>query len=255
MLGTLVMAWAVGSAAPAGVISSLDLSKPFRTRSAWTFTATQGPEVDDPTAGPGDKAPGAVTLCLSRDAGRTCDPVMTAFLTKRFPEDIFDQPHYLIAARIETLPGARPVLFVQTGSFLSVDSDQLVVTQVFVYDRTADRFIAAYRHQDGHNNNQDVRLVTAGPLRGDIVTVESPYGPPFSYVLTVNRLSAKGRFTPILRYRTATRYGDGNGLSVIDSDMPNLQKRLGLWRPGQALPLPAGPCPKPHLVKMELWCR
>jgi len=252
-----VLAWPVhaGDASEAKVVASIDLAKAFGTRSAWTFTATQGPEVDDPTADPGDKAPGAITLCLSRDSRKTCDPVVTAPMKKAFDGDIFDVPHYLLDARVEALPDRRPFLFLRTGSFLSGDSDQRVITQVFVYDRARDRFVTAYEHQDGHNNNQDVRYVTSGPLRGDIITVESPYGPPFTYVMTVSRISAKGVFRPVLRYRTATRYGDGNTLSVIDSDMPNLQKRLGLWRPGRPLPLPGSPCPKPHLVKMELWCR
>ena len=241
-------------AADVKTLSSLDLAKPFGTRSPWRFTATQGPDVDDPTAIPGDKAPGAITLCLTPDDGKTCDPVLTAAMKKLNADDIFDVPHYLLDARIETLPDNRRFLFVRTGSFLSGDSDQRVISQAFVYDRARDRFVVAYEHSDGHNNNQDVRFVTTGPLRGDLITVESPYGPPFSYLLSVNRLSAKGVFAPVLRYRTATRYGDGNGLSVIDSDMPNLLKRLGLWRPGQPLPLPASPCAKPHLVKMELWC-
>jgi len=261
---SLALAWPAapqvhtGEAPPAAtkVVSSLDLSEPFRTRSPWRFTATQGPDVDDPTAGPGDKAPGPVTLCLSRDDGRTCDPAVTAAMKKMFPEDIFDLPHVLIDARVETLPppDGRRFLFVRTGSLLSVNGDQRVITQALVYDRRQDRFTVAYAHSDGHNNNQEVRYITTGPLSGDLITVESPYGPPFTYVITVSRLSPNGVFTPVLHARTATRYGDGNALSVIDSDMANLERRLGLWRPGQPLPLPASPCPKPRLVKMELWC-
>lgn len=57
----------------------------------------------------------------------------------------------------------------------------------------------------------------------------------------------------MLRYRSVTRYGDGNALAVIDSDMPALQRRLGLWRPGQPLPVPDR-CPAPRLVRGELWC-
>lgn len=242
--------------APAKVLSSIDLSQSFATQSPWRFTATQGPDVDDPTAGPGDKAPGAITLCLTHDDGKTCDPVLTRAMKKLDPDDIYDVPHYLIDARVIALPAPerRRFLFVRTSSFLSVDSDARVITQALVYDRGQDRFVIAYEHSDGHNNNQDVRYVASGPLRGDLITVESPYGPPFSYVLTVSRLSAKGVFAPILHYRTATLYGDGNGLSVIDSDMPNLLQRLGLWHSGLPLPLPASPCAKPHLVKMELWC-
>ena len=31
---------------------------------------------------------------------------------------------------------------------------------------------------------------------------------------------------------------DGNPPAVIDSEMPNIEERLGLWRPGQRLPTP-----------------
>jgi hypothetical protein len=58
----------------------------------------------------------------------------------------------------------------------------------------------------------------------------------------------------VLRYRSATHYGDGNRLAVIDSEMPNIQKKLGLWKPGQKLPLPQAGCQRPRLVRTELWC-
>lgn len=58
----------------------------------------------------------------------------------------------------------------------------------------------------------------------------------------------------VLRYRSATGYQDGNPLGVIDSDLPNIQRRLGLWRAGQPLPVPAQGCATPRLVTMELWC-
>jgi hypothetical protein len=40
----LLLAWA--TAASAGIVSSLDLSKPFATRTPWRLTATQGPEIE-----------------------------------------------------------------------------------------------------------------------------------------------------------------------------------------------------------------
>ncbi|MGH9711589.1 MAG: hypothetical protein ACRD37_13690, partial [Candidatus Acidiferrales bacterium] len=61
-------------------------------------------------------------------------------------------------------------------------------------------------------------------------------------------------YKTVLRYRSATHYGDNNPLAVIDSEMPNIEWRLGYWKPGMALPLPSGACPKPHLIHMELWC-
>jgi hypothetical protein len=60
-------------------------------------------------------------------------------------------------------------------------------------------------------------------------------------------------YRQVLRYRSATQYGDGNPLAVIDSEMPNILRRLGMWRAGQPLPAPRG-CKRPHLIKDALWC-
>ena len=54
--------------------------------------------------------------------------------------------------------------------------------------------------------------------------------------------------------RSATHYSDNNPLAVIDSEMPNIEQRLGYWKSGVALPLPSGACPRPRLIRMELWC-
>jgi hypothetical protein len=71
--------------------------------------------------------------------------------------------------------------------------------------------------------------------------------------VVVSRLDGSA-YRQILRFRSATHYGDGNPLAVIDAEMPNIEKRLGLWHAGQPLPLPAKGCAKPHLVKSVLWC-
>ena len=76
---------------------------------------------------------------------------------------------------------------------------------------------------------------------------------PYGYWIVVNSLTPAGNYRQVLRYRSATLYNDGNPLAVIDSEMPNIERRLGLWAPGQPLPTPAR-CAKPRLVKLELWC-
>ncbi len=63
----------------------------------------------------------------------------------------------------------------------------------------------------------------------------------------------------MLRYRSATLYNDGNRLAVIDSEMPNIERRLGLWKPGEPIPTPklggnGKPCLKPTLRHTELSC-
>jgi hypothetical protein len=124
---------------------------------------------------------------------------------------------------------------------------------VLAYRADGDRFERIYERVTGHNNNQEVRYIATGPLKGDIVSVEPTQDAPFGFWVVVNA-PANGSFKEVLRYRSATRYGDGNPLAVIDSEMPNMAQRLGLWKPGTPLPLPTRACPKPHLVRMALWC-
>jgi hypothetical protein len=133
------------------------------------------------------------------------------------------------------------------------DGDQLVVTQLLAYDAQDDRFERIYAHMTGTNNNEEVRFVSGGPLRGDVISAEPTRGEPFAYWIDVNRFAPPHTYRTALRFRSATRYGDGNRLAVIDSEMPNIERRLGLWRPGLPLPLPQG-CPKPQLKRGALWC-
>jgi hypothetical protein len=106
----------------------------------------------------------------------------------------------------------------------------------------------------GSNNNEEVRYVASGPLKGAIVSAEPTTDRPYDYWIIVNHLTPDYRYKQALRYRSATLYNDGNPLAVIDSEMPNILRRLGLWRSGQPLPLPKSGCAKPRLVKSELWC-
>lgn len=246
-----------GSAEPPATktISAIDLTKPFGARSEWRFIATQEPDQLNRDEGP---IPGIITLCLKRTADRDCDAAMRSM--GKAPTSYYDiawQPRYLSDARVVYPMGgsAPPLLLTQTASEYSAgDGEQVRYTQLLTYRRSIDRFEAIFTHITFRNNNQEVRFIGAGPLRGDVVVAEPTENAPFGYWITVNRLAPSYRYQQILRYRSATRYGDNNPLAVIDSEMPNIQQRLGLWRPGRPLPLPAKSCPKPRLVKMELWC-
>ena len=248
---------ALPAIAPAAPVSpgpvALDLSTPFGLRPGWRFVATPGSMIADPTGDPDDTVPGAIRLCISDDSGRTCRVPFGAMLVGGKP-DLFSQPHFLNDARIVYPRPTLPLLFVQAASLHSGNNDQRVGTAVFRYDRAADAFVQVYRKLTGRNNNQEVRYIGSGRLRGAIISAEPTSDAPFGFWITVNRLADGGAYRPTLRYRSATRYGDGNPLAVIDSEMPNIQRRLKLWQPGQALPLPAGPCPRPHMVAGALWC-
>jgi hypothetical protein len=86
-----------------------------------------------------------------------------------------------------------------------------------------------------------------------MISAEPTNDAPFGFWITVNKLVGDD-YKQALKYRSATRYGDGNTLAVIDSEMPNIEQRLGLWHPGSKLTLPHGQCRNPRLVRGELWC-
>ncbi len=247
---------AVAGAAPVPeqvVLTSAVLAGTLGTRSAWLLMSRQGPAVEDMAD---NEAPGVITLCLRKEASGPCDPQVRDALGTTPADAPFSEPHYLDEARVVggREASGQPLLLVRTASLHSGDGDQLVLTQALAYQRDADRFVRVYDHVTGRNNNQEVRYVEAGPLGGDIVSVEPTSDAPFGFWVVVDAPVPGSAFREALRYRSATRYGDGNALRVIDSEMPNIQRRLGVWRPGAPLPLPGGPCPRPRLVREELWC-
>jgi hypothetical protein len=247
----------LAGAAPtnADVVASIDLSKPFHTRSAWRFTASQEADVKDPDFG--EMVPGEIALCISKDGGRSCSPDLRKPLRWPGTDDRyarFDEPHYLGVAEIVHPKADRPFLLLQMASRHSVNGNQNVATKMFAYDRALDRFVPAFENLTGKNNNEVTRYMAKGPLAGDIVSAEPTSNSPYGYWVTVSRLGSASSYRQILRYRSATRYDDGNELSVIDSEMPKILQRLGLWHKGAPLPLPAGKCPLPRMIHGALWC-
>lgn len=233
------------------VIARLDLAKPFATLSPWQFFAAQGPSVED--AG-GNEAPGEITPCLTGDNGRTCHAAPGKALRIPQAEDVFAVPHFINRLAVVQPRADLPLLLLELASFHAGNGDQRIAMQLYAYDKAKDDFTLAFEHRTGRNNNQEIRYVEAGPLKGDIVTSDPTSDAPYGYWIAVHRLTPSAQYRQILRFRSATTYGDGNPLAVIDSEMPNIQRRLGLWRDGTPLPLPAGKCPRPHLVRMALWC-
>jgi len=239
------------------VISDIDLSKPFSTRDAWHLVATQGPPVSGDETALGDEEPGQIQLCLRATPSSPCDPqLLNALRTTSIANDYYAQPHYLNAVKIVYPRGSGdpPVLFVQTASTHSVDGDQVILMQVLAYENSQNRFVRIYQHTAGKNNNQEVRYIDSGRLKGGIISVEPTENAPYAYWVTVSALTPKYTYKTVLRYRSATHYGDNNPLAVIDSEMPNIQRRLGYWKLGMPLPLPSRGCPRPRLIHMELWC-
>ena len=255
-LAVIALPAAAASPPTSGTVQPLDLAGPFGTRSPWRVTVSQGAPVDDPTGMQGT-VPGAIEVCLQKGADGPCDPALLEMLRAEASDDLYSTPHSLDQMRIVRPHGTSgtPILLVATSSAHSVDNDQRSLTQALSYDSTIDRFVRVYEHVGNSNNNQEVRYLESGAPQGDIVSVDPAQDAPFGFWVVVNAPDPGGSYRIVLRYRSATQYGDNNPLAVIDSEMPNIQQHLGLWRTGAPLPLPEGPCPKPHLVRMELWCR
>jgi len=253
----VALAFATGVAAQSitsSVISNIDLSKPFSTREAWRFIATQGPSVADLYD---EKEPGQIQLCLRSASSAPCDPQLLNTLSDASSTNTsFAQPHYLNAVKIVYPRGSadRPLLFVQTSSVHAGNGNQAVSTQLLAYENSQKRFVRIYQYTTGKNNNEEVRYINSGRLRGDIISVEPTGNAPYGYWVTVNVLTPPYTYKMRLRYRSATHYGDSNSLAVIDSEMPNIERHLGYWKSGMALPLPSGACPRARLIRMELWC-
>ena len=240
--------------APASVLRRIDLAQPFSTRSPWRLVVAQGPPTEDYGGNP---APGEIRLCLQKALTAACNAAPVSAARPSTQESADWSPHYLISAAPVHPRGstAAPLLELVTASVHAGDGGQVVVTQLLAYDRADDAFHRIYVHDTGTNNNQEVRFIASGPLQGSVVSAEPTNDAPYAYWITVNRLTPARTYRQALRYRSATRYQDGNALAVIDAEMPGIERRLALWRPGEPLPLPAGkPCPRPNLRGMALWC-
>ncbi len=238
------------------VISNIDLSKPFSTGEPWRFIASQGPSVSGNETVSGGEEPGRIQLCLQATPSASCDPQLLTALRADSSDDYFAQPHYLKTVKIVYPRGTtgKPFLFVKTGSLYSGDGDQVVLTQVLTHENSQKPFVRVYQYAAQRNNNEEVRYISIGRLRGDIISVDPTGNAPYGYWVTVNVLTPQYTYKTLPRYQSATRYSDRNPLAVIDSEMPNIEQRLGYWKPGMPLPLPSGPCPRPRLIHMEFWC-
>lgn len=244
---------AAPATSPTNVIAQIYLSKPFHLARGASLTATQGPQIDDPIYD-GETAPGRISLCVSASRSAACTPLIDHVLN--VAGDRFSGIHYLEIHEIvhPRGSGAPPLIHLQVASLHAVNGSQGHAAVILAYRPAQRHFERIFEHVVGGNMNQEIRYIASGPLRGDMISAEPTASPPFGYWITVDRLTHGYRYREALRYRSATRYNDGNSLAVIDSEMPNILRRLKLWHPGQPLPLPKSACAKPRLVKSELWC-
>lgn len=236
----------------ADVVARLDLTRPFETRTQWTFVAAilPGSHFSGADAGPADG--GALAQCFVDNVRPHCK-----YGTPKNDFEWFSTPIELYSAAV-VFAGAdntRPLLLIRTGSAHGGDGGHSIFTELFAYDRRSNEFQSLFYNATGSNNNQETRFIEQGPLLGDVVVAYPTSSAPFGYWISVYVRNTKDGYSrSALRYRSATHYGDGNHLAVIDSEMPGILRRMGLWRPDDPLPAPPG-CNRPVLRHGEEWCQ
>jgi hypothetical protein len=244
------------------VITHLDLTKPFQTRSRWSLvTAKQPDEESSVVDGAGNRI-GAVSLCFVENDEPDCSEEM--FLAKYREEKVgfvSGEPTFyeLFASDVVfSGPGRTlPLLRIKSCTNRGANGNCGVSTFLFAYDRKAERFRVVFFNMMGRNNNQEARFVENGPLLGSVVVAYPTDDLPFTYFVEVYKRISDSEYSRVLRYRGHTGYGDGNPLAVIDSEMPETLRRLGLWKTGDALPVPPsmpGGCTRLVMRKGIEWC-
>jgi hypothetical protein len=235
----------------AEIVMHIDLSRLFATPSRWTFVAAVLPgshpdgASDEPVRG------GPLARCFVGELTPHC-----TYGTPGNDLDWFSTPVQLYSAKV-VFAGSddtHPLLYTKAGSAYGGNGSHAIFSELFTYDAMSNEFRSVFANSTGSNNNQETRFVERGPLRGDVIVVEPTASVPF-YWISVYGWNGTNQYSQRApRFRSATRYGDGNRLAVIDSDMPEILRRMGLWQAGDPLPAPPG-CDHPVLRHGEEWCQ
>lgn len=247
----------------ATILTYLDLTQPFDTASPWALVVAQDPhQYQDALY----QEQNPIELCLVNARTPHCTeslnklPVFVPASITCYGGPCYTGTYGLRQARV-VFAGrgrTRPLLLLKARSMRAPNGSAAVQTILYRYDRAMDQFRAVFVNDGGGNNNQDARFVEHGHLQGDEVVDFPTEHPPYVYWIEVYAPRGDGKYARVLRYRSITHYGDGNPLPVADSEMPEIMKRLGLWKPGDALPIPPR-APKgcaPLVMRHgEEWCR
>jgi len=236
------------------VISHIDLTQLFQTATQWTFVAVR--EDRQPITDIEDHAP--IHVCFVKAIEPDCSENLYQDAAKQRPP--FDTPYHLLTSRVVNAGQNQPsaLLFIQLCGAEGPNGNCGIATALYRYERETDRFIRVFQGLTGRNNNEATRFVERGFLQGNVIVNYPTENAPYTYWIEMYRANASGRYVRVLRYRGRTGYGDGNPLAVADSEMPEILRHLGLWKPGDALPvpdhLPRG-CSHLYMRRGEEWCK
>ncbi len=228
------------------ILAHIDLTTPFATKSPWAVVVAKATQPDaallrwDPgdTSGNG----GPVSICFVKDLTPDCSE--QAYRThdfKWFQGSQGIRPFYrFFAARVVSAAAdkSKPLLLLSVCTLHGMNGNCGVSMLLYRYNRSADRFDIAFLDSVARNTNGVIRFVENGPLQGSVLVAYPTNRAPFTYWVEVYKQDAAGNYKLALRYRGKTGYGDGNPLSVADSEMPTILHRFGYWKPGDPPPVP-----------------
>lgn len=252
---TVVAALPTWHGKKAQIVDYLDLTRPFATPSPWTLVVAQDakpPPADLAMMGNGSP----IVICFVKAVMPSCTEARGHAGANWFDmTDGLDAAAVVFAGPSQT----RRMLMLQTFSAHGMNGNASIGTKLFEYDRKADGFRQVFVNVNGGtNNNAATRFVEHGPLQGDVIVDYPTSHAPYTYWIEVYGPGKSGRYARILRYRGRTGYGDRNPLAVADSEMPEILERLGLWKPGDALPVPRrrpNGCDRLVFRNGEEWCK
>jgi hypothetical protein len=246
-------------------IATTDLTVPFHTQSAWSLVVTQEPDARDEI--------GKIHICF-RHAGKAICPDILVHgrcdhldgkpncpLGAKPNEDRFEYNEWQGVAVFRPDERSQDPLLVATvmGNYSGpLGATGPVGPIIWAYRPDTDSFEEIFSGSRSSSVAEEVRLVASGPLAGDIVVNDRMDRRPYPYRIRVYQLLATRHYAKLLEYKSKAKYRDGNSLRVIDEEMPEIERRLGLWKPGDPLPVPPerpNGCTSLVLRKGVEWCK
>jgi len=210
----------------ADIVERLDLTGPFETRTHWELVVARVPGTRLDALSLQPVTSGTLAECFVNGLTPHCKysmpPKPSSLSWYSTPVDLYSTTVVFAGAH-----HSEPLLLVKAGSAHGGNGGHTIFSQLFTYVRSANRFKSVFSNTTGSNNNQETRFIDDGPLRGDVIVAVPTENAPYAYWVSVYVRPGDSRYSRVLRYRSATRYGDGNPMAVIDSEMPNILERLG----------------------------
>jgi hypothetical protein len=237
LFALLVAGFATPAFAADKIVSTTDLTAPFHTRTPWHLEICQGP---DESGMPGD-----IHLCFLHAGARLCPPLRSLNM----------------GGDVTIVRAGKATLLEVVAAKVFVTSES-TATLIWTYRPKTDNFDLVFASDLDPTNNEDARLETTGPLAGAVIVAKAPgenapssdpltvfYDAktptlsaawPYRYGVALYAPTKDWHYRRVLNYRAQTNEADHVPLGVIDSEMPEIERRLGLWKPGDALPKPQG---------------